>query len=250
MNRRGFSLIELLVVVGAVAVIAAILAPVYSSARHSARRARCQSNLRQIGGAMEAYTSDYSGFYPNLKELPDGKPTQYLWGGFYWRDPVSKYTAAGDTSGRDTVFSCPSDPTPPGVYAGTSYAYSACFYITPNQVNAIPDCNLLRVKLYSKSSPVFVCGGVAVGDVRFKSRKVVVTEYFTLHSSRKVGWYDDADTGNDPWSGSRNYLFADGHVVYLATRRIREAASPLVARPRLLPDINLTTNGAAGKDVD
>jgi hypothetical protein len=45
-------------------------------------------------------------------------------------------------------------------------------------------------------------------------------------------------------------MFADGHVAYISTKRIHPAASPAVSRTRSLPDINLTIDGVAGRDID
>lgn len=58
-NRQGFTLIELLVVIAIIAILAAILFPVFARARENARRASCQSNLKQIGLAIMQYTQDY-----------------------------------------------------------------------------------------------------------------------------------------------------------------------------------------------
>ncbi|MGC8861444.1 MAG: type II secretion system protein [Armatimonadota bacterium] len=244
MSQRGFSLMELLAAVGLIAVLAAVLAPVYVQSKKSGLRARCQSNLRQISCAFASYLADHAGCYPNTDN-------QYLWAGYYWREPLRNYVAVSGSAGRNMVLACPADPTPPGVYAGTSYAYSASFYMTPEQVNAIQNPNYIRAK-FSAVNPKLPCTTMRSASVRFASKKVLAAEYWTLHSEKnKVGWYDDpAETGNDPWSGERNYLFADGHVRFLATRRIHPADSPLVSRPRLLPDINLTRDGIAGRDVD
>ncbi len=249
MRRRnpGFTLVELLVMVGLIAALAAMLAPVVISCRESARRTRCQSNLCQIGRAFESYCSDYSGCYPNTDN-------QYLWAGFYWREPLRRYVSTSRLPNqggeKQSILSCPSDPTPPGVFAATSYAYSAAFYMTPLQVNAVADNNYIRSK-FASTNPKLPCASVKTSAVRLASKKVLAAEYWTLHSENdRVGWYDDPDTGNDPWSGSRNCLFADGHVLYLKTTRIRPADSPTVSRPRSLPDINLTTDGVAGKDID
>ncbi len=75
----GFTLIELLVVIAIIAVLAAILFPVFAQARSSARKTTAISNLKQIGAALQMYTADYD------EHLPNRWP---IWNGyreFYWR---------------------------------------------------------------------------------------------------------------------------------------------------------------------
>jgi len=59
MRRQGFTLIELLVVIAIIAILAAILFPVFAKAREKARQATCQSNLKQLALAMMSYAADY-----------------------------------------------------------------------------------------------------------------------------------------------------------------------------------------------
>jgi len=62
--RGGFTLVELLVVIGIIVILAAILFPVFAQAREKGRQTYCLSNLQQMGAAMVMYTADNDGFYP------------------------------------------------------------------------------------------------------------------------------------------------------------------------------------------
>ncbi len=64
MIRHGFTLIELLVVIAIIAILAAILFPVFARAREQARKTSCLSNLKQIGLACHMYAQDYDELFP------------------------------------------------------------------------------------------------------------------------------------------------------------------------------------------
>src|SRR5690242_13596860 len=81
MNHRrktnGFTLIELLVVIAIIAIMAAILFPVFAQAREKARQTMCASNLRQMGLAVTMYRQDYDSRNPN--EWPWWKAQKFDW---------------------------------------------------------------------------------------------------------------------------------------------------------------------------
>ena len=108
-SPRGFTLIELLVVIAIIAILAAILFPVFAQAREKARQTTCLSNLKQIGLGVMQYTQDYDETYPRAKFDPPQPPlTRYSWAQPNWQDMVSPYVKNGTV----TVTWLTSDGTP------------------------------------------------------------------------------------------------------------------------------------------
>src|SRR5262245_24277581 len=68
-RKDGFTLIELLVVIAIIALLAAILFPVFGRARENARRSTCQSNLKQMGLAIIQYSQDYDEYFPPYRQM-------------------------------------------------------------------------------------------------------------------------------------------------------------------------------------
>ena len=75
---RGFTLIELLVVIAIIALLAAIIFPVFAQVRGKARSTTCQSNLHQIGIAIQMYSQDYDGLAPYAIDASDACVSQ-IW---------------------------------------------------------------------------------------------------------------------------------------------------------------------------
>jgi prepilin-type N-terminal cleavage/methylation domain-containing protein len=86
MKRKAFSLLELLVVIGLIATLAAMLFPVFSQVREKSRSSVCISNLRQIGASIAMYSQDYDNIYPYGADVID-KFTN-AWGVNPVNDPI------------------------------------------------------------------------------------------------------------------------------------------------------------------
>jgi len=104
-NRVGFTLIELLVVIAIIAILAAILFPVFSAAREKARQATCISNSKQVGLAFRMYITDYDDVY--LFSIYQGSL-----GGWTWHPRLHPYVKSGG------AYVCPSSiiAGPPELY--------------------------------------------------------------------------------------------------------------------------------------
>ena len=111
---RGLTLIELLVVIAIIAILAAILFPVFAQSREKARQTTCVSNMKQLGYGLTMYAQDYDETLPfGYRYSDDGK---LLW---WWQDDIRPYVK------NELVYTCPSasphmewrDNRPPGTPA-------------------------------------------------------------------------------------------------------------------------------------
>ncbi len=197
--KSAFTLIELLVVIAIIAILAAILFPVFGRARENARATSCSSNLKQIGLAFAQYTQDYDGSYPiagaTLK-FQDPDPTKPR----AWMEQIYPYTK------NEQLYKCPSDSfSAGGVESKYSYFMSgraAFMSVTPNAAAATREASIEYPSL-------FVVGGDTDSKI-FAVDDADKDDY----SNNLMGFGVNGGTAYDSRRhlGGQNILFADSHV--------------------------------------
>ncbi len=206
--RRGFSLIELLVVIGIISLLAALLFPAFLTVRGKARQAVCASNLRQIGLSISLYTQDSDGLYPYAVDATDRAAPEA------WADSP-EFASAISHIGLLTdvlqpyiqskqIFSCPAD---------TGFAIPD-FYAKP--INAFPtDYERYGTSYYYRTE--LAARHASEASVQLPSQTNVLCD--------SVGFWHGTLV---PLAQRYNVLFADGHVKNLNRSQIDQAwATPL-----------------------
>jgi len=193
MRQKGFTLIELLVVIAIIAILAAILFPVFARARENARKANCMSNQKQLALAAAQYRQDYDdvNFWDRMgTTLPVGPvgvgpyATPYAGNVFFWHDYLQPYVK------NYKVFECPSDGAPS----------TCCVSAVPHSYG--PNTRILGVP---DSSIQDAANTILLMDAKYNSR----VDWADRGSFDMPG--NPASRHSDGW----NVAFYDGHVKWL-----------------------------------
>ena len=210
-NRSAFTLIELLVIIAIIAILAAILFPVFSRARENARRASCQSNLKQIGLGMLQYAQDYD--EQMVRAYYGGDNESNNSSNYKWMDASFPYVKS------EQLFVCPSDSTNPAYQLNTT----------------LPAGNYARYGSYALNQ--YFAGGptfASLSTLQDPARTVwavdVIRRYSGDPQHYRLG-FDNGGSAPNPISGSPrvgferwggraierhletiNVLYTDGHV--------------------------------------
>ena len=216
----GFTLIELLVVIAIIAILAAILFPVFAKVREKARQTSCLSNLKQIGLGLVQYVQDYDEKYPYTIQ------THNFNNGFGWAGTVYPYVKS------TAVFTCPDDAT-----AATLPNTVVSYGMNANLADQGGAAALAQLQSPAKTVELFEVSGVtanvvndslAVGPNNSLSSDGACIPFFAglfatgvpgnITPPNPIGAPYQALTGRH--TDGANYLMADDHAKWLRSSAV------------------------------
>lgn len=229
-NKKAFTLIELLVVIAIIAILAAILFPVFQSAREKARASACTSNLKQIGLAAMQYVSDYDETYP-----PAMTNQLSTWACWEWL--LYPYTKSVN------VFLCPSNQNPGystfnGILfptSGTEYSYAVNDYIFENYSGHTPTPVIMSKLGCPALLPMVMDSQAAYND------GTTTQVYLMINAGAMRGIITQTNANPDQARHQQgdNLCFADGHVKYMTQAQLDHVSSRYPTNPNTTDCVHL-----------
>lgn len=205
LRMRGFTLIELLVVIAIIAILAAILFPVFGRARENARRSSCQSNLKQIALGWTQYTQDYD--EAMLPISSNGGSTGIA---YNWRHILQPYMKS------QQVFKCPSSAGDINI----SYTYNGTVAQAGRKLAVIPLPSQTPLYIDAKGhtnvnmSLMFFAPSGTNGEAMASRRLNSASGTNHYNGNWGTGAREGLIDANKHMNGA-NYAYVDGHVKWL-----------------------------------
>jgi prepilin-type N-terminal cleavage/methylation domain-containing protein/prepilin-type processing-associated H-X9-DG protein len=225
-QKKAFTLVELLVVIGIISVLISMLLPALNKAREAAKKVSCASNLRQIGTAMQMYGNDNKGWLPPYwSDTAYTVPAHNLGNGIDGRrcvalllPPPWKGTDAPGTQSylpNANVFFCPSDDfhnTNRRTIASGSYGNFLSFADEPpsNPTGHNRMSYNYFFFLPAKLEPAYVSASLFNPRYRFGTREGKYPDHQTMIMT-DWSWPGAGMNHSDGW----NVLYMDGHVKFV-----------------------------------
>ena len=208
----GFTLVELLVVIAVISILMAVLFPVFQSARESARRTSCQSNLRQIGLAIFQYADDFDDQVPPPYSLNDKTTTGM---DVRWFLTYSFATGTYDfTSGylqpylkSSQIKTCPDATGIPGTDYESSYGVNFTYLSTLSSVDGIDYWTCAKFGQMDDPSET-----ILMTDAAYYSTFSNSLQFTTPNTSFPPSAVGAEPTVHGRHLGFAEVLWADGHV--------------------------------------
>ena len=190
---RGFTLTEILVVIVIIAVLAAVLLPMFNRMRDKARTSQCSGNLRSLGASIQLYAAENGGSLPFIGSDDFGR-------GVYWFNLIEPAYVLDPKKPSPSCFHCPADTRPewkakPG--GGLNYGMN----------------ELLN---RSRQSPAT---GLRLAAVQKPASTVLLTDAtYWIYCPDSDGYFGGQDMSVRRHSGGANFLMVDGSVAWSAKR--------------------------------
>ena len=229
MKIKGFTLIELLVVIAIIAILAAILFPVFAQAREKARQTQCLSNMKQLGLAVTMYRGDWDDYYPLENSLTPMMAGFWLDESFkenWWNQVIYPYVK------NNKMYVCPSSGIKSITTADigradlkffTSSYTPNCYVVRKYGSAPVNDTAFERpsdIMMMMEWNYLAYSGGNDFWNMRYPVMAQADMEWMIAHSQ----WIASQGLSRDPsalkvnwWvnhNGGANYNMADGHAKF------------------------------------